>query len=89
MLDEFQAALRDNELPELNARSLATWSVPPDRLTIEVTESAIIRGRRAAACCGPDDEPSARADERPGRSHRRDRGALTGRATFARMSPDG
>jgi EAL domain-containing protein (putative c-di-GMP-specific phosphodiesterase class I) len=34
--------LRDVELPELVARALATWSIPPDRLTIEVTESALM-----------------------------------------------
>ena len=36
------SSLRDVELPELIARSLATWGVPSDRLTIEVTESAIM-----------------------------------------------
>lgn len=34
--------LRDAELPELIARALATWSIPSDRLTLEVTESAIM-----------------------------------------------
>jgi EAL domain-containing protein (putative c-di-GMP-specific phosphodiesterase class I)/GGDEF domain-containing protein len=34
--------LRDTELPELVARALAVWSVAADRLTIEVTESAIM-----------------------------------------------
>ena len=32
--------LRDVELPDLIARALATWGIPPDRLTLEVTESA-------------------------------------------------
>ncbi|MEO8304268.1 MAG: GGDEF domain-containing phosphodiesterase [Betaproteobacteria bacterium] len=36
------SSLRDAELPELVARALATWSIPPDRLTIEVTESALM-----------------------------------------------
>ena len=36
------SSLRDVELPELIARALATWSIPPDHLTIEVTESAIM-----------------------------------------------
>jgi EAL domain-containing protein (putative c-di-GMP-specific phosphodiesterase class I) len=30
------------ELPELIARALATWSIPANRLAIEVTESAIM-----------------------------------------------
>ena len=34
--------LRDADLPELVARALAIWSIPADRLTIEVTESAIM-----------------------------------------------
>jgi len=34
--------LRDTELPELVERALGTWSIPPDRLTLEVTESAIM-----------------------------------------------
>jgi EAL domain-containing protein (putative c-di-GMP-specific phosphodiesterase class I) len=34
--------LCDAELPELVARALATWSIPPDKLTLEVTESAIM-----------------------------------------------
>jgi EAL domain-containing protein (putative c-di-GMP-specific phosphodiesterase class I) len=36
------SSLRDIELPALVARALATWTVPPDRLTIEVTESALM-----------------------------------------------
>lgn len=34
--------MRDAELPELVARALAIWSIAADRLTIEVTESAIM-----------------------------------------------
>ncbi len=34
--------LCDAELPELVARALGTWSIPPERLTLEVTESAIM-----------------------------------------------
>ncbi len=36
------SSLRDSELPELIARALGTWSISPDRLTLEVTESAIM-----------------------------------------------
>jgi len=36
------SSLRDSELPELIARALGTWSIPADRLTLEVTESAIM-----------------------------------------------
>ncbi|GAA5181806.1 hypothetical protein GCM10025771_29580 [Niveibacterium umoris] len=34
--------LRDPELPEFIAQALATWRVPPDRLTLELTEGSMI-----------------------------------------------
>ena len=36
------SSLRDAELPELVARSLATWGVSAEQLTIEITESALM-----------------------------------------------
>ncbi|MHB8494398.1 MAG: putative bifunctional diguanylate cyclase/phosphodiesterase [Casimicrobiaceae bacterium] len=34
--------LRDSELPAMVARAISTWGIPPDRLTLEITESAIM-----------------------------------------------
>lgn len=35
--------LRDTDLPQLVENALGTWGVPPDRLTVEVTEGTIMR----------------------------------------------
>ena len=41
--------LSDPSLPRLVAQALDTWDVPPAQLTLELTESALIRNQRVAA----------------------------------------
>ncbi len=41
--------LNDDELPEILAQSFDAWSVPPDQLTVEVTEGTIVRDVRRSA----------------------------------------
>ena len=40
--------LSDPNLPRIVAQALATWDVPANRLTLELTESALIRNQRVA-----------------------------------------
>ncbi len=35
-------ALVDNELPDIVEQALGTWSIPPERITLEITESSMI-----------------------------------------------
>jgi predicted signal transduction protein with EAL and GGDEF domain len=41
--------LNDDELPEILAQSLDAWSVPPDQLTVEVTEGTIVTDVKRSA----------------------------------------
>jgi len=41
--------LNDGELPEILAQSFDAWSVPPDQLTVEVTEGTIVKDVRRSA----------------------------------------
>jgi len=43
------AMLNDDELPEILAQSLDAWSVPPDQLTVEVTEGTLVTDVKRSA----------------------------------------
>jgi hypothetical protein len=42
------SALADSTFPSMVQQALATWGVPPSRLTLELTESSIVENERIA-----------------------------------------